>query len=195
MGQEAVERRKLRLSNLTQFKKDDMPKRFTATDKWDDPWYRGMRSEHRDLWQFILDKCDNSGVWKKDIAVAEFYTGNKINENQVLTIFNNGKERVIVIDGGSMWLIVDFVAFQYGKLSTACKPHLEVSRLIKKHEMKGYPKGIHTLQEKDKDKDKEEGGVGETSAPVDNSLPSFETVYAPGTGKSVKVRKNADKGC
>ena len=85
----------------------------------------------------------------------------------ILEAFNNDKERVTVLNGGSYWLINDFVGFQFGELKEECAPHRGVLKLIHSHsKLKGYPKGNVTLKEKDKEKDKEkEGGVGETKPP------------------------------
>jgi hypothetical protein len=56
----------------------------------------------------------------------------------------------------SNWLVKEYVNYQYGELSTACKPHNNVLSIIEKHTLSiGYPKGIVTHKDKDKDKDKD----------------------------------------
>jgi hypothetical protein len=132
-----------------------MGKRFTATEKWEDPWYRKLPCRYRDFWQFILDRCDNAGVWIKDFEGASFFIGETITEEEVWPAINNGKERLKILNGGSRWLVVDFVNFQFGTLSTNSRVHRSIMALQEKHKNKGYLKGIHTLKDKDKDKDKE----------------------------------------
>lgn len=143
-----------------------MAKRFTDSQKWDDPWFRSMSSANKCFWQFILDKCDNTGVWKKDFEMAEFCTGEKFDEQESFRIFNKDKERIIVLNCGSHWLVKDFITFQFGRLSKLCKPHVSIIDLVEKHTLsKGYPRGIHTLEEKEKEKEKEKDNTGE---PVNN---------------------------
>jgi len=142
-----------------------MGKRFTATEKWDDPWFRKLPCKYKALWQFVCDKCDNAGVWKKDFESAIHYIGELVDEKTGLELFNSGKERIRLINGDS-WFITEFVVFQFGELSVDCRPHKSVMDLIAKHQKKGYPKGMDrvsaTLKDKDKeqdiDKDKDNGG-------------------------------------
>jgi hypothetical protein len=133
-------------------------KRFTETEKWRDPWFRKLSAGAKLAFLYIIDNCDNAGVWTADKELADFSIGMEIPWVKVLEAFG---ERVSVLPSGD-WLIVRFVEFQFGKLSKDCKPHLQVMRLIEKHRVsKGYPKGFRTLEEKDKEKEKEPEGSAE----------------------------------
>lgn len=126
-------------------------KRFTETDKWRDPWFRKLSAGAKLAFYYIVENCDNSGVWTPDTELADFSIGMAIPWDKVKEAFGN---RLLILSSGD-WLMLKFVSFQYGQLSPDCKPHLQVLRLIEKHRVsKGYPKGINTLEEKDKDKDK-----------------------------------------
>ena len=158
-----------------------MPKRFTATEKWDDVWYRRLPPAYKLLWEFIIHKCDNAGIWEKDLEWAQAYTGLPVTEPESLSYF---KDRIKVLDD-RYWLVQKFIAFQYGTLYEDCAPHRQVAALAAKHGIVisllkckgrgrvgvGYPKGRATLKDKDKDKDKdidkdkEIGGLGERFRP------------------------------
>lgn len=130
-------------------------KRFTETEKWRDPWFRKLSAGAKLAFLYIIDNCDNAGVWTADKELADFSIGMEIPWMKVLEAFG---ERVSVLPSGD-WLIVRFVEFQFGKLSKDCKPHLQVIRLIEKHRAsKGYPKGFGTLEDKEEDKEKDKKG-------------------------------------
>ncbi len=143
-------------------------KRFTETQKWGKPWFRKLSPKHKLLWQWLCDNCDSAGVVDPDWDVSSLQIGEAVN-GEDLAVFG---DRVAQIDGGKLWLST-FIEFQYGRLSRECKPHAQIFASMEKHGIdpnsvsenqrvsKGYPKGIHTLQEQDKEKDKEkEGGAG-----------------------------------
>ena len=133
-------------------------KRFTETDKWRDPWFLKLAQGAKLAFLYIIENCDNAGVWSADTELADFTIGMKIPWTKALEDFG---DRVVVLPSGD-WLVAKFINFQFGKLSADCKPHLSVLRLIENHRVsKGYPKGINTLQDKDKDKDKEKKGSPE----------------------------------
>jgi hypothetical protein len=159
-----------------------MPKRFTATEKYDDPWFRKMPILGKCFWEYLCLRCDNAGVWKVDFDLASFHLGQEIDKDNVLCLINAGKERVSILNGGAYWLIKDFVCFQWGPLNPdTCKPHKGVLKVINSHENKGYPKGIYTLKEKDKEKDKEiVGGVGEERLPFKKFVQKIEKEYREG---------------
>jgi hypothetical protein len=106
------------------------------------------------LWQWILDRCDNAGVIDPDIELASFQIGYQYPIN---TLSDFG-ERVVKLPCGK-WFIPKFIAFQYGQLSAECKAHKPIFLSLQKHslnlDLNGYPKGINTLQEKEKETDKE----------------------------------------
>lgn len=130
-------------------------RRFTETEKWEDPWYRRLSPLAKNFWCWLCDKCDCAGVIEPDYDLASFQIGAKI-DGQLLDEFG---DRVADIGHGKL-MIVKFVGFQYGQLSPACKPHLKVLATLERHGVptlsKGYPKGIKTLEEKEEEKDKDQ---------------------------------------
>ena len=80
-----------------------MAKRFTDTDKWKKPFIRGLKSEYKILWLYILDECDHAGVWQVDFDVAKIKIGEpNITEQDALLCFG---DRVICLEG--KWFIND----------------------------------------------------------------------------------------
>jgi hypothetical protein len=166
-------------------------KRFTATEKWDDPWFRMLPPELKCFWAYLLDKCDQAGVWEADWAAASFFVGADLNSAKVLKAF---AERIEVLSGGPVekWRVIKFVVFQYPKLSRDCKPHAPVFVAVDKHGLQldkvasgarcsvAHEKVFNTLQEglpnlqykdKDTDTDKDpdtEGKPLEVSRDSDN---------------------------
>lgn len=108
-----------------------MSKRFAATEKWDDPWFRKLPNKYKCFWDYVCMKCDLIGIWKKDFEMVNFcLSPDVITEEEALGLFNNGKERIRVLAGGESWFIVDFVSFQYGEINPNNNLHRSVmSRL------------------------------------------------------------------
>jgi hypothetical protein len=147
-------------------------KRFTETTKWDDPWFRKLPAKLKCLWQYMCDRCDGAGVIDLDYELAGFQIGAKLNEQDVLGL----GDRVEKLECGKWW-VRQFVAFQYGKLSEDCKAHGPVFTSLAAYGLtdrvsKGYPKGIHTL--KDKERDKEEVQETETDKATRTREPEVE---------------------
>ena len=103
-------------------------KRFTETQKWEDPWFRRLRPEMKLLWQWILDRCDNAGVIDPDIELASFQIGYGYPMDTLLEF----GERVVKLPCGK-WFIPKFIDFQYGKLSEDCKAHNPVFASLAKN--------------------------------------------------------------
>jgi hypothetical protein len=128
-------------------------KRFTDTAIWQDEWFMNLSPDYKLAFMYIKDNCDCAGVYKPNKRLSEMMIGMSIDWEDFL---NECGTRVKVIQGGYWW-ITRFIEFQYGTLSENCKPHLKVIETLKKYNLyKGYTKGMHTLEEKEKEKDKEE---------------------------------------
>jgi len=132
-------------------------KRFTETTKWSDPWFRKLSPAAKLLWIWLTDTCDAAGVIEPDVDLATFQIGMPMGMNT----FTELGERVEKLECGKLH-IVKFVEFQVGTPSLDCKAHNPIFQSWDKHKIKrvskGYPKGIDTVQEKDKEKDKDKSG-------------------------------------
>ena len=88
-------------------------KRLTDTEKWDDPWFDALSNAEKNIWTFICDKCDISGVWKFNLKTLK----NKIDPKITIESFNK------IMDGRILWLspekvfIIRFVNFQNGDVT------------------------------------------------------------------------------
>jgi hypothetical protein len=141
-----------------------MAKRFTETTKWQDSWFRKLKAEYKLFWFYILDNCDNAGLWEYDLEVASFFVGKSLNELDVKTVFS---ERIIEIEG--KWFIPKFIEFQYGELNENSIPHKSVINKLKKYNLIDnnmnllipLAKGLQTLKDKDKEQDKDKDKVKE----------------------------------
>lgn len=127
-----------------------MAKRFVDTTLYDKAWFRKLPPRIKCLWEYIRLKCDNAGVVDFDPELASFQIGEDVSWEDLSYL----RDQVDTL-GGTKIIILDFIQFQYGTLSEACKPHRPIIDLVKKHKIservsKGYRKGIETLEEKDK---------------------------------------------
>jgi len=138
-----------------------MSKRFYDTALWDRPWFRELPPWEKAAWLFIISKCDAVGVWIPDYVSGDFFVGCPIEWDKLPGKCNGN---IHVLPNGKWW-IVDFCNFQYGELSPNCKPHASYIALLSSHSLletylenhkkKGYPKGMDTVQEKEKETEKE----------------------------------------
>ena len=159
-------------------------KRFTETNKWRDPWYRKLSGRAKNLWSWLCDNCDNSGVIDVDIEAATFDIREPIDENHLREL----SERLQRLPNGKYW-IVKFVPFQYGNLSRNCTPHVRVLDLLLSHGI-SYQKSPTlssseptrvgtTLQEKTrtiKERKGKEGGCGGSQTPDGGNGASPENI-------------------
>lgn len=121
-----------------------MPKRYTETLKWSDPWFRSLSPDAKLLWFWMVDNCDQAGIIDPDFALCEFQTGIK----RAFEKLQELGDRIARIENGKL-IIVKFIDFQQGRLSRDCKAHNPVFQSLEKNgmldengEIKGYPKGI-----------------------------------------------------
>jgi hypothetical protein len=147
-----------------------MGKRFTASNKWQDKWFRGLDVKYKLLWIYLTDTCSNAGIWDKDFEQAKFFTGFDFEQAEVEEVFAG---RIIIL--GDKYFIPKFIEFQYNKLSWDTYPHRPVIKELQKYDLIDENLKIKycenmcnnrvfsTLQEKDKDKEKDKdikGGMG-----------------------------------
>jgi len=134
-----------------------MSKRLTDVTKWTkNKWFRKLKPNHKLFWLYLLDNCDNVGVWEEDIELASILISYEYNKDEILKEF---KDKVKVFRDGKKWWVKDFIVFQYGELKEehlTNKPHQCYIRNLKKHRLWiDYTKTIHSLKEKEKDIDKD----------------------------------------
>lgn len=124
-----------------------MSKRFTATEKWDDRWFRALRPELKLAWMYIVDRCDNAGVIEVDQSLADFQIGVDVDWELFLTECG---DRVRKMTNGKWW-IVGFIPYQQkGVLKGGCRPHQQIIGLLKQHGLlsaylEHFPKGIERV--------------------------------------------------
>jgi hypothetical protein len=135
-----------------------MAKRFTATDKWDKVWHRRLPPRLKCLWDYICAKCNMAGIWEVDLGLASYQIGEDVHEDDLRAF--DGKLHDL---GNGKVLIVPFVEFQYGKLSTKSPVHLKVLEVLERHGV-SYPiptlapSLAPSLQEEEEATEKEEEG-------------------------------------
>lgn len=134
-----------------------MAKRFTATEKWSDPWYRSLSSLHKVGWQYLCDNCDNAGVIDIDRELANFQVRDTLDWDALIEA---AAERIVRLKSGKLWLS-RFIKFQYGhEFPKNCDPHRAVLKLLDMYAkservIAQYREGLPTLKDKDKDKAKD----------------------------------------
>ena len=87
-----------------------MAKRFTASDKWEDYWFRRLHPKYKLLWIYMLDKCNLAGFWEKDFELASTFIGFKYEESEIFKTFSN---RLIPVN--NKIFIPKFIEFQYNR--------------------------------------------------------------------------------
>jgi len=163
--------------------------RLTDPAIWDKPWFRKLKPIEKCAFRFLLDKCDNAGVWTCDFEAAEFYIGGKIDWESFVEKVNGN---IMVLESGKWWL-KDFVVFQCRRViveesarDNATKSYIGA---LKKHGLyeeylnihsdlirgssapdqglrRGCPAPLNKDKDKDKDKDKESYAEAVTMTPA-----------------------------
>ena len=121
-----------------------MAKRFTDTELWDDDWFIGLPLQYKMFWFYIKDDCDHAGIWKPKKYKFQLLTDLSINIEDALIAFNEGKERIKVLNEGR-WYIVDFFHFQYGDcINISSKVH---ESAVKTYLKEGLPlSSVHGIK-------------------------------------------------
>lgn len=133
-----------------------MPKRFTATEIWDEDWFLDMPKDYRLFWFYIKDKCDHGGVFKVNSSIFNRIHDCNIDSDLAFEYFNKGKKRLRKVNGNS-WLIEEFFHFQYGEnFNGNNRLHESIAKIYDKVEVKlGTISGLKVVKDRVKDKDKD----------------------------------------
>lgn len=153
-----------------------MAKRFTDTEKFNDPWYRRLSPKHKCLWEYLLSQCNHAGILQNlDFDMMTFQIGEEITKDD-LKIFEN---RIKFINDEILF-ISKFIEFQYGKLNPENRVHSSVLRELKKYSLDGVIKGLISpilgLKDKDKNKDKDKENIS-SSLVLSSSLQNDQKLY------------------
>lgn len=126
-----------------------MTNRFTATEKWDDRWFRSLSPEFKLAWLYVVDRCDNAGVIELDQELANFQIGCEIDWGMFLTECG---DRIYEMGNGKWW-IVKYIPYQVrGVLKGSCRPHQQIIGLLEQHGLLSeffdhFPKGMERVSE------------------------------------------------
>ena len=142
----------------------EMAKRFTESNKWDDTWFMGLPNKYKLFWLFILDKCNNAGIWEVNYKIANFHIGETFEPSEIKRIF---QDRIVEIENDKYWFIPKFILFQYGKDLSSKNPAVRnVIQKLNEYDLFDYVKNLQVIEgalkglpstfqgAKDKDKEK-----------------------------------------
>jgi hypothetical protein len=137
-----------------------MAKRFCSTDIWGEDWFLEMPIGYKLFWNYMLASCNHAGLFKVNLRSFCGLNEVKIEADQALQFFNNGKDRIRVVNQ-SLWLVEDFFVFQYGpKFNPNNRVHLSIKNELEKNgvnltSIRGLIEDRDRVKDKDKDKDKD----------------------------------------
>lgn len=104
-------------------------KRDTDTNKWSLPWFRKASLEAKCLWQFVLDHCDDAGVWLADWELASFQVGAPMGEHLLADM--GGAIQSI---GAGRLRVMGYVESQNSNGLGNSHYHRKIAALIEKHQ-------------------------------------------------------------
>lgn len=146
-----------------------MGKRFTDTDKWTKQWFGDLSIREKVLWLYCCDACDAAGIADFSTKFFSVSVGFSVKKETLDKAFG---DRIVWLES-SKFFIPSFIEFQYGQLTEACNPHKPIIKELEKlgllvmengkgtvRVLKGYSKGINTLEEKEKEQEQEKETKG-----------------------------------
>lgn len=135
-----------------------MAKRFSDSDKWKKTFFSDLSTEAKLVWIYLLDNCDNTGVWSANFKLLSFQVGFDVAEKDVKSWFSS---KIVFIENDKI-LIKPFIEFQYGALNHNNNAHKPVLKMLEKlapfiylDDFKDLNRASLGAQDKDKDKDKD----------------------------------------
>ena len=98
-------------------------RRWTETTKWTDRWFRRLDVTSKVFYLYLLDNCDEAGVWEEDFEMLAFHTGISICRDALVEDLG---ERLQVLEGEKI-LVRKFLPFQQPK---GLKPNVPFHKKI-----------------------------------------------------------------
>ena len=144
-----------------------MAKRYTDSEKWQDNWFTDLTNDQKIIWIYLLDHCDNAGIWKMNIRNLNYFCSTNISVEEFIFIFSKRLTKI----NEELFLINKFCSFQYGPDFLNSKNKAVISALDKLTQLKvvekvnntytlsipyQYPTDRIKEKEEDKEQDKEE---------------------------------------
>lgn len=111
-------------------------KRFTDTQKWDDPWFWELSPTAKLLWFYLLDHCDNSGAVDYNPKIASFKIGQAVKPEHLAEL----QSRLKTLQSGKLW-IINFIRFQFGGIEPTNNWHRSILKLLTTHGV-NYPEDL-----------------------------------------------------
>lgn len=103
-------------------------RRFTETNKWDDPWFRSLPGVHKLAFLYVIDRCNNAGFWEVDMDGMQFHT--KLEAKHVEGALK-GLSRGIEEKDGWVW-VKNFLKHQKNDTLNEANPaHRQIIALVK----------------------------------------------------------------
>ena len=174
-------------------------KRFIDSKLFDKIWFRKLPPRYKLFWLYILGTCNRAGMWDVDEDMVQFRL--RIDPPIDLADFLKTMDgKIVEIDGGEKWYIVDYIRVQYGELKMNYNGHADVIKLIyqyKLHEQfEVLPKTWLSPQDKDKDKEQNNNSINSNSNSNNsntNSTISKKRNYKKGTIFKVPLEKEIEE--
>jgi len=122
---------------------EDMPRRFTATEKWDKDWFYQASPIAKLLFIYICEHCDQAGFWKPNLRQTSDTIG--VNIEMIESAFQEIQHQFIR-DGNWLW-IPDFIYHQGNlPLYPQKNAHKGIIRILRQH-IDGFSGQIRKLLE------------------------------------------------
>lgn len=163
-----------------------MSKRFINTNIWEKPFFEDIDYKKKLLVFYLITRCNNIGILNISLKMITFQIGFEVTESDILSLPIDIEK----ISDNCYWLS-KFCHHQYGELKESCPPHRRYINDLKEcglyeRVVKGYCKGIKTLEEKEEEKEKEED-AGKIKKIIEFLNSELGTSYKPTTDKTRKL--------
>ncbi len=121
-----------------------MANRYTDTEKWKNPFFRGLSPTYKLFWIYLCDQCDHAGIWSVDFEIARVYLGVEVDLNEAIKVF---AEKVIPFQNGKKWFVPSSIEFQQkGRLRENNNCHRSIIQLLKKYDLLEHLKGLVEIE-------------------------------------------------